>query len=165
MTRLVAVTGHTRLARRGAVYYHRAAVPQDIRDSYPKAEETFSLKTKDRAEALRLVRLAAVEVDRRFDEHRRRISRERAEILDDLTPEQLAKAKAAYHRHLLEEDEDIRLDGFVELDEHGHVMHDQLKALGFLSLVADRQVARRYAVSANLIFKWLRDPRYAPDPA
>jgi transposase len=26
-------------------------------------------------------------------------------------------------------------------------------------------VARRYAVNANLIFKWLRDPRYAPDPA
>jgi transposase len=25
-------------------------------------------------------------------------------------------------------------------------------------------VARRYAVNANLIFKWLRDPRYAPDP-
>ena len=27
------------------------------------------------------------------------------------------------------------------------------------------QVARRYAVNANLIFKWLRDPRYVPDPA
>ena len=27
------------------------------------------------------------------------------------------------------------------------------------------QVARRYAVNANLIFKWLRDPRYAPTPA
>ena len=26
-------------------------------------------------------------------------------------------------------------------------------------------MARRYAVSANLIFKWLRDARYAPDPA
>ncbi|QDM20592.1 transposase [Tardiphaga sp. vice304] len=25
------------------------------------------------------------------------------------------------------------------------------------------QVARRYAMSANLIFKWLNDPRYAPD--
>ena len=27
------------------------------------------------------------------------------------------------------------------------------------------QVALRYAVNANLIFKWRRDPRYAPDPA
>ena len=24
------------------------------------------------------------------------------------------------------------------------------------------QVARRYALNANLIFKWLKDPRYAP---
>ena len=31
--------------------------------------------------------------------------------------------------------------------------------------VSVAQVARRYAVNANLIFKWLRDPRYAPDPS
>lgn len=31
--------------------------------------------------------------------------------------------------------------------------------------VSVAQVARRYAVNANLIFKWLRDTRYAPDPA
>lgn len=31
--------------------------------------------------------------------------------------------------------------------------------------VSVAQVARRYAVNANLIFKWLRDPRYAPDHA
>ena len=31
--------------------------------------------------------------------------------------------------------------------------------------VSVAQVARRYAVNANLIFKWLRDPRYAPDVA
>ena len=31
--------------------------------------------------------------------------------------------------------------------------------------VSVAQVARRYAVNANLIFKWLRDPRYAPAPA
>ena len=30
--------------------------------------------------------------------------------------------------------------------------------------VSVAQVARRYAVNANLIFKWLRDPRFAPDP-
>jgi len=26
------------------------------------------------------------------------------------------------------------------------------------------QVARRYAMNANLIFKWLRGPRFAPEP-
>jgi transposase len=31
--------------------------------------------------------------------------------------------------------------------------------------VSVARVAQRYAVNANLIFTWLRDPRYAPDPA
>jgi transposase len=31
--------------------------------------------------------------------------------------------------------------------------------------VSVAQVARRYSVNANLIFKWLRDPRFAPNPA
>jgi transposase len=31
--------------------------------------------------------------------------------------------------------------------------------------VSVAQVAQRYAVNANLIFTWLRDPRYAPNPA
>ena len=30
--------------------------------------------------------------------------------------------------------------------------------------VSVARVARRYAMNANLIFKWLRDPRYAPEP-
>jgi transposase len=30
--------------------------------------------------------------------------------------------------------------------------------------VSVAQVARRYAMNANMIFKWLRDPRYAPGP-
>jgi transposase len=30
--------------------------------------------------------------------------------------------------------------------------------------VSVARVAQRYAMNANLIFKWLRDPRYAPEP-
>lgn len=33
-----------------------------------------------------------------------------------------------------------------------------------LAGVSVAQVALRYALNANLIFKWLRDPRFAPDP-
>nr|WP_229849366.1 transposase [Paracoccus aerius] len=29
--------------------------------------------------------------------------------------------------------------------------------------VSVERVAQRYAMNANLIFKWLRDPRYAPE--
>ena len=31
--------------------------------------------------------------------------------------------------------------------------------------VSVAQVARRYAVNANMVFKWLRDPRYSPEGA
>ncbi|MDX9860435.1 MAG: hypothetical protein RBS99_05910 [Rhodospirillales bacterium] len=58
------------------MYYHRAAIPVDIADTYPKTEETFSLKTPDYQEALKLVRVAAVEVDKRFEQHRRQRMRQ-----------------------------------------------------------------------------------------
>jgi len=54
---LETMPGHTRLYRRGATYYHRAAIPKDIAKTYPKSEETFSLRTKDYREALRLQHL------------------------------------------------------------------------------------------------------------
>ena len=108
--------GHTRLYRRGAVYYHRAAVPKDIAATYPKAEETFSLKMRDLAEALRRVRIEAVKVDKTFEEHRRWIASQNAPCVDHLTPEQLSTIKQAYLHHLLEEDEEVRLDGFEDAE-------------------------------------------------
>ncbi|KIX15207.1 DUF6538 domain-containing protein [Dethiosulfatarculus sandiegensis] len=66
-----------RLVRGGNVYYHRASIPADIKDSYPKSEKTFSLKTRDYREAVKLVRVAAVEVDLKFEEHRRKIAGQR----------------------------------------------------------------------------------------
>ena len=122
------MSGHTRLYRRGAVYYHRAAIPKDISESYPKAEETFSLRTKDHNEALRLVRVAAVEVDERFDAHRRRIINQNAPAVTELSSAQLQDIKRTYFTHLLDEDEEVRLGGFEELEdtEQGQVLVDPL---------------------------------------
>jgi integrase len=116
------MTGHTRLYRRGATYYHRAVVPKDIINSYEKREETFSLRTKDRGEALQRVRVEAVRVDKLFAKHRR----DQAGIkltapkpaLSELTIDQIARTKRAYLHHLLDEDEDIRLDGFYDPEDH-----------------------------------------------
>ena len=85
MGKLLSMSAHSRLDRRGAVYYHRAAVPKDIIDSYGKVEETFSLKTKDLNEALRLVRIKAVEVDRKFDDHRKSTLQTSGPLQDSLT--------------------------------------------------------------------------------
>ena len=108
MAALEKMPGHPRLYRRGAVYYHRAIVPKDIADTYSKVEETFSLKTKEHAEALRLVRVASVEVDQKFEAHRRQLVVLSQPELLELTPEQVAQVKSVYYQHLLEEDEDVR---------------------------------------------------------
>lgn len=68
-----AVPGHTNLARRGAVYYHRCKVPTDIVETYGRREVTYSLKTRDLTEAVRRVKVAAVETMKAFDDHRRTI--------------------------------------------------------------------------------------------
>ena len=113
--------GHTRLYRRGATYYHRAAVPKDIVDSYGKREETFSLRTKDNAEALKLVRIAAVEVDQRFEQHRLEMEqgkqRNAQPPLTELSADQIAGVKKAYFHHILDEDEEVRLDSFHDPDD------------------------------------------------
>ncbi|MCB1337807.1 MAG: hypothetical protein KDK10_10290 [Maritimibacter sp.] len=128
MTALESMPGHTRLYRRGAVYYHRAAVPQDIVETYGKREETFSLRTKDRSEALRRVRIAAVQVDEKFSEHRRELERNRLvdaqPPLDELTPAQIARAKAAYLHYVLDEDEEVRLDGFYDTEDEAEPLAD-----------------------------------------
>jgi len=111
---LIKVPGHTRLYRREATYYHRASIPKDIADTYPKTSETFSLRTKDYAEALRRVRVEAVRVDEKFDAHRRWLASQNAPPVDHLSEEQLATIKQAYLHHLLDEDEETRLDGFKE---------------------------------------------------
>ncbi|MEP3231927.1 MAG: DUF6538 domain-containing protein [Hyphomicrobiales bacterium] len=113
------VSGHTRLYRRGAVYYHRAAVPVDIAETYGKREETFSLKTKDHPEALQKVRIAAVEVDAKFEAHRRHIASSSGPKIDKLTRDQLDAIKAVYYHHLLDEDDDTRDDRFEQPVQDG----------------------------------------------
>jgi len=44
-------------------------------------------------------------------------------------------------------------------DDEKRSICEQTLTLG----VSVAQVARRYSMNANLIFKWLRDPRFAPD--
>lgn len=116
--------GHPRLYRRGATYYHRAAIPVDIKNSYPKTEETFSLRTKDYQEAVRRVRVAAAEVDRKFEEHRRQKAQQAKPPLKELSDAEIKRIGEIYHAARLEEDDDARLVGFY--DEDGPIPDDPL---------------------------------------
>lgn len=107
---------HPRLILRGLTFWHRASIPVDIRGSYPKTEETFSLRTKDPHEAVIRVRKAAAEVDARFAAHRLQLARDLSPPVAELTKEQLARIEELYFAHLLQEDEEARLEGFAEED-------------------------------------------------
>lgn len=108
---------HPRLMKRGNTYWHRASIPADIRSTYPKTEETFSLRTKEPKEALVLVRRAAAEVDQRFAVHRRQRALLGTPAVAELTKGQVARIEELYYIHLLDEDEQVRLDGFHEAGE------------------------------------------------
>ncbi len=113
---------HTRLFRRGNVWWHRGPIPRDLQDTYPKTEETFSLKTSDHKEALRRLPRAMAEVQERFEEHRRMLARQQEPALLELTPEQLKHIENVYYWHLMDEDEEVRLAGlddaaFKELND------------------------------------------------
>ena len=117
MSNLEKMTGHTRLYRRNATYYHRASVPADITDTYGKVEETISLRTKDYSDALRLVKIKAVEVDERFEAHRRELTLTAQPYLKELTEEQVKRFGEVYYAYLLEEDDESRLEGFDEFED------------------------------------------------
>lgn len=106
---------HPRLYKRGNTYYHRAWVPIDIKDTYGKTEETFSLKTKDPKEAVIRVRQAASEVDERFERHRQHIAlTQNSTPLTELDDKQIKYLAGLYYCYLLEEDDELRLRGMEE---------------------------------------------------
>jgi len=108
-----AVAGHTHLYRRGAVYWFRRRVPEDVAGVIGHAQWRSSLGTKDFEEAKRLVRLRGVETDRE-------VALARARMAGKSSPP-LAKPEA--HRlaqqwviDTLAWDEDVR----VGMDQSAH---------------------------------------------
>ena len=115
---------HPRLLLRGTTYYHRAAVPKDIRETYGKSEEIASLKTKDYRTAQKLVRIEAARVDALFQAHRDRLARLQEPPLEDLTDDQIALLSSALFASILQEDERERLKGFRDDDDFDLYAYD-----------------------------------------
>lgn len=108
----------TYLHQRGTKWYFRCAIPTDIKDTYPKTIEKWSLGTSDHSEALKLVRTASAEAERRFEEHRRMLKAQAQPPLKKLSKEEIRKVGDAYYAHLLQEDEDTRFThGFYQGEE------------------------------------------------
>lgn len=107
------VQAQTNLAKRGGVYYFRARVPEDLQEQYAgKKECCYSLRTKDKAEALQRVRIERVKFDQEYS-HKRAL-RDTAP-LPELPPVELERLASLYYAKLLEDDEAIRAEGLLNL--------------------------------------------------
>ena len=75
----------TRLSKRGSTYYFRAMIPKELQAHYGKREIIYSLRTKDRQEASRLVRQASAKLDAEFDTIQKRVDlpTQHLSVLDD----------------------------------------------------------------------------------
>lgn len=121
-------------------FYIRRRIPTAILSAYPtgRAEIIRSLRTSDKAEATKRLRLEQVRIDAEFAAHSRSL-KERNDALKlshvkSLTDEQICGlAKYWAHRVLLR-DADVRQNGMddVEFDEHGEVLSQQRVELGKL---------------------------------
>lgn len=108
----------TYLHQRGTKWYFRCAIPTDIKDTYPKSVEKWSLGTSDYSEALKLVRAASAEAEKRFEDHRRMLKVQAQPALKELSKEEIRKVGEVYYAHLLQEDEDTRHSGFYDAEDH-----------------------------------------------
>lgn len=135
---------HPRLTKRGRMFWIRAKVPADLKAHYaPKTEIIYSLKTSDPREALEKVRIESVKVDQEFNTARRKLNAELRNSLSDNEIERLA----AIHLHtLMEEDEELRMEGADEGDLYASVAQ-QVVAAGGIATFSEDQVRAEFGLS------------------
>ncbi len=127
-----AVPGHTRLFRReGGTYYLRAKVPAALRPIVGKTEIRKSLRTKTLKEALPLVKIESLRVDREFSE-----------------AEAKAKGKSAPDRKMSREELAWIVADFVVKSDHDSVVWTE-KAREELSDSELRDIADDLATDAE----------------
>lgn len=118
---------YSRLLKRGSTYYFRAKVPVDLLDHYaPKTEIKFSLKTRDRRDAVRLVHLESVRLDEEFQRIRQLRD---ATPITEFTQQEARSIANAWLSELLDLDEFRRKSGmsgdFADMYEEGLALMDE----------------------------------------
>ncbi|CAH1656676.1 MULTISPECIES: DUF6538 domain-containing protein [unclassified Chelatococcus] len=157
--------------RKTGVYWFRKAVPQDLRGIIGKTEINKTLDTKDAAVARTRHAEMAVTVEREWQEHRRRQALLSGPMLDEVDNETIARAGKVYYAALLEEDEEVRLDGFsdeprlpLERPDDPEAANDLIARDGFKRPTFDARQADREWLDAHNRAQWARgtiDPFYA----
>ncbi len=94
-----------------SVFYIRRAVPHDLREALGRTEYLKSLRTKDPREAKERFADAWAECEATFARARAGKS-----VVDQLDDEQVRHIADAWTAHMLQEDDDLRLDGMSDRD-------------------------------------------------
>src|SRR6218665_2690529 len=102
-----AVPGYSHLVRRGAVYWLRRRVPNDLVSHLPFAEWKETLGTKDLEEAKRLLRLRLVKIDNEIAVARAKVEGATVPPLTRQEATQIATSRLA---EWLIDDEEARLE-------------------------------------------------------
>ncbi len=103
-----AMSRTTHVVRRGATYYFRLRVPADLVDHYGKQEITFSLKTKDQAEAKLKSHTEALRHLAEFEGIRKGLT---ACLTEFMSPEEIQNVAQGLAHDLLDEDQTKRTFG------------------------------------------------------
>lgn len=128
------VAKHSRLHKRGNVYYFRAKIPADLlMHLSPSKERIFSLRTSNPREAEEKVRIESV----KFDQEMAQARRERdAHPKTTLSQVEIDRICAIFHHRLLQEDDSLRFDGSRD-EELYFAVKQQLEAAGGVAFFAD----------------------------
>lgn len=105
----------TYLAKRGATYYFRRVIPAELREILGRSEWMTSLRTKDRAQAKRLIPIHAQSTDRQIVEAERRLAAGRDD--HSLTPQALETMAFDAHENALREARRDDVAGLIEMLE------------------------------------------------
>ncbi len=100
----------THVVRRGATYYFRIRIPAGLVSHYGKKEITFSLKTKEQAEAKRKGHVEALRFMDEFESIRSTLN---TNTLETMSPEEIRGIADTYLHDLLSSDEVERKSGRV----------------------------------------------------
>lgn len=146
------------------IYYFRKAVPDDLRHAVGKWEVKRSLGTKDPVQARRQHAVVAAQVDAEWAELRRRDAAMARPALAELDEATIKRIGEAYLAHLLDEDEERRLEGFgsaprrakvIALPEP-HVVGRAVEEEGFQFPTFDEAVASQEEFEGGLRHDYAR---------
>lgn len=124
---------HPWLMKRRDRYYLRARVPSDLVHAYEKREIKKALGTSDRREADRLIRIESANVERDFEEKRRR-STQSDQPIETVPSYVLEDIAQGWFRSRLEKSTESNRDDFIydpeDVDEWVQTAHQDIGMIG-----------------------------------